>query len=118
VEIKKEYTHEENKAGNPNPFGQIPGLTDDTGVRTYVYVCVLVCVCMCVCVSVCVCVCVCVCACVCPESIGQISGLIDGTWGQDVFVRVCVGVWVRERERKRVSVCVHVAGKFFRKSTR
>mmetsp|Transcript_81652 Transcript_81652/g.119651 ORF Transcript_81652/g.119651 Transcript_81652/m.119651 type:complete len:242 (+) Transcript_81652:18-743(+) len=35
VEIKKEYTHEENKAGNPNPFGQIPGLTDDTGVEMF-----------------------------------------------------------------------------------
>lgn len=32
VEINKEYTHEEGRAGNPNPFGQIPGLTDDNGV--------------------------------------------------------------------------------------
>ena len=32
IEINKEYTHEEGRAGNPNPFGQIPGLTDDNGV--------------------------------------------------------------------------------------
>ena len=35
LEINKEYTHEEGRAGNPNPFGQIPGLTDDNGVEIF-----------------------------------------------------------------------------------
>jgi len=35
VEIGKEYTHMEGKPGNPNPFGQIPGLTDDNGVEMF-----------------------------------------------------------------------------------
>lgn len=35
VEINKEYSHEEGRAGNPNPFGQIPGLTDDNGVAIF-----------------------------------------------------------------------------------
>jgi len=35
VEINKEYTHEEGRAGNPNPFGQIPGLRDDGGVEMF-----------------------------------------------------------------------------------
>jgi len=35
VEIDKEYSHEEGRAGNPNPFGQIPGLTDDNGVAIF-----------------------------------------------------------------------------------
>merc|ERR1719183_495078 len=35
LEINKEYTHEEGRAGNPNPFGQIPGLRDDGGVEMF-----------------------------------------------------------------------------------